>query len=185
MPAANLASETSALVVVDLQPSFLAAIHRADDILTRAAFLLQIAKLLQVPVFTTEQNRERMGGTHERIATLLETEPMDKMAFSSLGCRAFAEALEGSRRSQFVLVGIETHICVSQTAHDLQAKGLQAIVCADAVSSRTLDRHEIGLGRLRDAGAVLAHSESVAYEWLGSADHPQFREALQIVKAHG
>lgn len=173
----------SVLIVVDLQPAFLKAIHEADRVLRRSEFLARIASLLGVPVWGTVQNVERMGGLDPSIDALL-TEPADpKMAFSCMGCLPFVSRLEASGRNQFVLVGIETHICVSQTAHHLLDQGYEVAVCADAVSARSLDRHEVGLARIRAAGAAIVHTESIAYEWMHGADHPKFREALEVVKA--
>jgi nicotinamidase-related amidase len=173
------------LIVVDLQPSFLKAIHESERVLARSEFLARAAHLLEVPALATVQNPDRMGGLDERFLPLLSRPVESKMAFSCMGCAPFVEALEALGRKQAVLVGIETHICITQTALHLLDKGFQVVVCPDAASSRTLDRHEIGLHRLRDAGVALAHSESVAYEWMGGANHPKFRQALELVKAAG
>jgi nicotinamidase-related amidase len=185
MAASTLRAEASVLVVVDIQPSFLSGIVESDRVLERSEFLLKVARLLEIPVLTTEQYPSRMGGTHERLLPLLHAEPpMGKMSFSCSGCEAFREQIESLNRKQVVLVGIETHICVSQTAHDLLRSGYEVIIGADAVSARTMDRHKIGLKRIRDAGAVTAHTESMAYEWMQSAEHPRFREVLKIVKEY-
>jgi nicotinamidase-related amidase len=151
--------------------------------LARSRFLASIAALLDVPVLGTVQNPERMGGLDESIASFVLDPTEGKQAFSCMGCAPFVGRLEAMGREQVVLVGIETHICVSQTAHHLIDKGFEVAVCADAVSSRTQDRHLIGLERMRHAGVAVAHTESIAYEWMGGADHPKFREALLIVKA--
>lgn len=173
----------SVLIVVDVQPSFLKAIHEEERVVRRSEFLARVASLLGVPVWGTVQNVDRMGGLEPSIEALL-TDPADpKMAFSCMGCIPFVSRLEASGRKQMVLVGIETHICVSQTAHHLLDQGFEVAVCADAVSARSLDRHEIGLSRIRDAGAAVVHTESIAYEWMHGADHPRFREALEVVKA--
>jgi len=182
MPATTLHAESSIVVLIDVQPSFLSGIFEADRVLARSEFVLKVARLLQVPVLATEQYPSRMGGTQERLVPLLAGEPIGKMAFSCARSQPFLEGLEATRRRQVVLVGIETHICVSQTAHDLLGKGFEVVVAADAVSARTLDRHTVGLKRIRDAGAVAAHSESIAYEWMGGADSPAFKEVLALVK---
>lgn len=171
------------VVVVDLQPSFLKAIDQKERVLARSAFLLQCAALLAVPVLATEQNPERMGGTAPEIAELLRAPASPKHVFSCVGCEGFDVALGAMARPQVVLVGIETHICVNQTAHHLLAAGFEVILAADAISARTPSMHAIGIERMRDAGAVVAHSESVVYEWLGSAAHPAFRDVLAVVKA--
>jgi nicotinamidase-related amidase len=182
MPSPNCDLDRSVLVVVDLQPAFLAGIHEAERVISRAKFLLEAARLLGVPVLASEQVPERMGGTDERLRPLLgEEPPFAKTAFSCGACVPLLQG-EAATRELAVLVGIETHICVSQTAHDLLRTGKQVFVCADAVSARSPDRHAIGLERIRAAGAVVAHTESVVYEWMGGADHPRFRDVLRLVK---
>jgi nicotinamidase-related amidase len=179
----------SVVVVVDMQPTFLAAIHEKERVLSRCRFLVEMAFLLGVPVLATEQNVARMGGTEESLASLFSAhgvKPVDKMCFSCCGSTDFMSLLEETGRKQVILVGIETHICVNQTAHDLLEDTTdlfhEVLIGADAVSSRSLEMHKVGLKRLRDAGTVIAHTESIAYEWLQSAQDPQFRDALKIVK---
>lgn len=174
--------EDSILVVIDMQPSFVNGIWRSEEILKRTKFLVECATSLGVPILATEQNRERMGATEPELAALIGNEAIDKMTFSCCGIEHFNDQLMGKK--QAVLVGIETHICVNQTAHHLVENGFEVIVCADAVSARTEDRHDIGLSRLRDFDVTVAHSEAVVYEWMQSADHPKFREVLALVKQY-
>ncbi|HET6644593.1 MAG TPA: isochorismatase family protein [Fimbriimonadales bacterium] len=176
--------EDSALVVVDLQDSFLAPISDKERILRRSAFLIEIAGLLGVPILATEQYAKRMGGTTELIAGLLGSSPqIDKMCFSSCRSDEFWKAWEQTGRRQAILVGIETHICVNQTAHDFLSRGFEVFVCADATGAR-MDGHEIGIERIRAAGAIIPHTESVAYEWLGTAASDDFKKALEIIKRY-
>ena len=183
MPRIRFVPEQSVLVVVDVQEALANAIWEMDRVVNRSVFIIRVAKLLGVPVLATEQNPGKMGGTVAAIAEHLDS-PLAKMAFSACGSPEFARQIEATGRRTVVLAGIETHICVSQTAHDLLDLGYEVAVCPDAVSARSVERHKLGMERLRDAGAVPAHTESVAYEWLRTADHPTFREALQIVKNH-
>ncbi|MCH7944644.1 MAG: isochorismatase family protein [Armatimonadetes bacterium] len=176
--------ENSILVVVDMQPSFLDGIHHREQITGRVKFIVESARLLEIPIVATEQNPDRMGAIEESIAKLLDKKALSKMTFSCCGVEPFTSAIDGFHRNQVVLVGIETHICISQTAHDLLGNGYEPIVCTDAVSARTIDRHRIGVKRLRDAGVTIAHTESVAYEWTGSADNPKFRDVLKLVKKY-
>lgn len=177
--------EDSVVVVVDMQPSFLDGCWRGKEVLERAKFLVECANLLGVPVLATEQYSERMGGTDASLAKLIGEPALDKMSFSCCGTAPFNEALAGLKRKQAVLVGIETHICVSQTAHHLvEQVQTEVIVCVDAVTARSEDRHKIGMERIRGIGVTPAHTESVAYEWLGSASHPQFKEVLKLVKRY-
>ncbi|MFZ4507407.1 MAG: isochorismatase family protein [Fimbriimonas sp.] len=181
----KLQSDDSVVILVDLQTRFLAAIHESGRVRERALFIAQVAKVLGVPVLATEQVPDRMGGLEESFVETLSWPPFAKSSFSCLGSREFADVLAGSGRRQVILVGIETHICVSQTAHDLLDLGLSVVVCPDAVSSRSLDRHKLGMERLRDADVIPIHAEAVAYEWMKSAEHPKFREVLGLVKELG
>ncbi|MBA3725064.1 MAG: isochorismatase family protein [Armatimonadetes bacterium] len=175
----------SGLIVVDLQDSFLAPIADKDKILSRAGFLIEIANLLDVPILATEQYATRMGGTNAGIANLIGTHPrIDKLCFSSFRSDEFWSAWRDTNRNQAVIVGVETHICVNQTAHDLHARGHEVFVCEDATGTRPPEAHEIALQRMRHAGAIVTHTESVAYEWLGEAKTPEFKQALEIVKRY-
>jgi len=177
--------EDSVVVVVDMQPTFLDGCWHSHEVLERAKFLVECANLLGVPVVATEQYPERMGGTEPSLAALIAKQPTDKMSFSCCGTEPFNAALKALGKRQAVIVGIETHICVSQTAHHLveQAQN-EVIVCVDAVTARTEDRHRIGMERIRALGVTPAHTESIVYEWLGSASHPQFKDALRLVKKY-
>lgn len=177
-------SDQSVVVVVDLQPTFLAAIWESDRVVRRAEFLLQVARVLGIPSVATVQNQVRMGGLHENIGPLVQNGATNKMPFSCCGAPGFVEGLASLQRSQAILVGIETHICVNQTACDLLDRGMAVFVAADAVSASSQDRHHLGLERMRANGVTLAHSEAISYEWLGTADHPSFREVLQLVKGY-
>lgn len=174
-----------ALVVVDVQAGLLPFIHDSGRVIERIGFIVEVASLLDIPVLATEQNPEKLKWTEPRISSTLNPNcRFAKMSFSAAGCPEFSEALRQTGRHKVVIVGIETHICVSLTAQDLLTQGLEVAVCPDAVSSRSLERHKLGMERIRDAGVVPAHTESVAYEWLGSASSPRFRDALAIVKRY-
>jgi len=183
MPRVKLDPRLSVLVLIDIQPSLTKTIFEIDRVLSRIAFLAKVANLFEIPILTTEQNPTRMGSTVPELALLIsETLTFSKMDFSAAKSDEFCRALNSTGRSQAVLTGLETHICVSQTAQDLSERGLEVVVCPDAVSSRSLEAHKLGMERIRDAGIVPAHTESVAYEWLGSASHPAFKQFLGIVK---
>lgn len=157
-------------------------IWEAERVVRRTEFLLRSASILGVPSFATEQNAERMGGLNPRLVPLLGVKPFAKMTFSCLGSPECVTELEKTKRRQAILVGVETHICVSQTAVDLLSQGFEVVVCPDAVSARTIEMHKLGMERLRDCGALPMHSEAVVYEWMQTADHPSFREVLKLVK---
>ncbi len=184
MPRIALNLSKSLICVVDLQARFLDGIHESEQVVNRSTFLLKVAKELGVPVIGTEQNVDRMGSTLPSIAEYFTQPAVSKMTFGAMGTEDFLHVLERQGRPQVILVGIETHICVSLTALELIDRGYQVVVCPDAVSARTQDRHKLGMERLRDGGVVPAHSEAVAYEWMHTAAHPAFRSVLGHVKNH-
>ena len=176
--------DASCLIVVDLQDSFLAPIDDRERVVERSRFLAEVANTLEVPVLATEQYATRMGGTTAAISEVLGgSKVFDKMCFSSCRNEDFWAAWEQLGRSQAVLVGIETHICVNQTAQDFLSRGFEVFVCEDATGAR-MNAHEMAIERLRDEGTVITHTESVAYEWLEAADSPDFKSVLEIVKRY-
>lgn len=178
--------EDSALIVVDIQDRFLAPITDAEKVIKRSKFLIEIANLFSIPILVTEQYPARMGGTNAEILEVLPpgTVRHDKLCFSSCGIESFQEEWAKAEKTQAIVVGIETHICVNQTVHDFLANEIEVFVCADAVAARTTEAHDIAIARMRQAGAVVTHTESVAYEWLKSADADEFKSALEIVKCY-
>lgn len=178
-------AQDSFLLVIDLQTKFLAPIFERERVLKRSRFMIEVAHLLSIPIFATEQNPERMGHTEPEILELLkksEAKIFPKMTFSAWPIPELQLAIARSGRTQPVLVGIESHICVNQSAHHLCDEGMEVIAVVDAISARSPEMHEVGLARMEQDAAAIAHSESVAYEWLGTADHPKFKELLEIVK---
>ena len=181
MSAILLEPTRSVLIVVDVQTTLLKGIHEADRVLAKALFMARAAEALGVPVLATEQNPQRLGGTHPHLAPHVGA-PFPKMAFSCIDCEDLASALEFTGRRQAVLVGVETHVCVGFTAQTLLALGYEVAVCPDGVSAGSLEAHKLGMERMRDAGIVPVHTEAVAYEWMGTAEHFAFRQILQLVK---
>lgn len=182
MSAIKLEPTRSVLIVIDVQTTLLKGVYEADRTLAKTVFMVRAAEALGVPVLATEQNPRRMGGTHPELAPHVGA-PFPKMAFSCVDCEDLASALEFTGRRQAVLVGLETHICVGMTAQDLLALGYEVAVCPDGVSARSLEAHKLGMERMRDAGVVPVHTEAVAYEWLGTAEHFAFRQVLDLVKS--
>lgn len=178
--------ESSALIVIDFQDSFLAPIPNKERILERAKFLIEAANVLGIPIIATEQYATRMGGTTEAIAKKLGdlVKPIDKLCFSCFGSESFQTAIANSRATQMVITGIETHICVCQTAMDLLEAGHTVFVAADAVTGRIETAHQIAIDRMACEGCKITHTESVVYEWLKSADVAEFKAVLNLVKQY-
>ena len=181
-----LRREDTLLVVVDMQEPFLRHIHDRDRLLENVLLLIQSANILGIPILPTSQYAERMGGVVPEVAAALPVhhaiDTLDKLCFSCVGQSDFLNAVHASRRHQILLCGVETHICVSQTALDLVANGYQAHVAADAVSSRTLEKHKLGMERLRDSAVLPCAAEAAVYELLREAGSPQFKAVLKLVK---
>ncbi|MFM7107074.1 MAG: isochorismatase family protein [Planctomycetaceae bacterium] len=170
---------TSLLAVIDVQERLLAALPEADRVVSRCARLAEAARLLGVRATLTEQYPQGLGSTPRDLAAKLPA-AAPKMAFSCCGCGGFDAALAADV-SGVVIAGLETHVCVAQTALDLLARGLAVFVAVDAVASRHAIDHEIALRRLEGAGAVLTTSEAVLFEWCRSADHPRFKDVRTLV----
>lgn len=175
--------EDSFLLIVDLQQPLLDIMPDAEALLKNAGILIEAAKTLGLPIFATEQYPERFGPTVEAVSSRWgELKPHGKMVFSSCGCAGIRKALEASDRRTAILSGVETHVCVSQTAHDLLEEGFVVHVPADAVASRTEANRQLGLEKMRDSGAVITSIEMVIYEMLREAGTPEFKALLPLFK---
>ena len=178
----RLTPENSVLVVIDIQDKLLAKIPTAASLVRTAGFLLDVAALLDVPIRATEQYPKGLGPTTADIARRLP-HTATKTAFSCCGAGTFLEELEMLQRPHIVLVGMETHVCVAQTAFDLLAAGLHVVLPVDALATRFAVDHDMALRRMEQSGAVLTSAEAVAFEWLRDAAHPKFKAVSQLVVA--
>ncbi|HEX4610006.1 MAG TPA: isochorismatase family protein [Urbifossiella sp.] len=177
------AAEKSILLVVDIQDKLLANMPHAVPLVRAAAFLLDVAALLDIPVRATEQYPKGLGPTAAEIARRLPAPPVAKTAFSCCGAGTVLEELEMLQRPTVVLVGMETHVCVLQTALDLIDAGLQVVLPADALASWGDLDHATALRRLEMAGAVVTTAESLAFEWVRDSTHAQFKAVSRLVIA--
>jgi isochorismate hydrolase len=175
------------LVVIDMQEPFLNVMHERERLTANVRLLVETAVRLHIPILTTTQYAERMGQVVNEIAQPLKDfsagKPIDKMCFSCAGADGFLEGMASFGRHQVLLCGVETHICVSQTALDLTQQGYQAHVAADAVSSRTLEKHKLGMERMRDSGVLPCAAEAAVYELLREAGTPEFKAILPLIKS--
>lgn len=191
-PAASRLVERDAfvLVLVDIQERLAAVMPRRAEVVAAAVRLAKTAGLVGAPVLVTRQYPEGLGGTvaevEEVVTTLaaagVRVTGVDKSAFCCAAEREFVQALRAVERKQVVITGMETHICVAQTALSLVADGYDVQVVADACCSRSDADHEVALARMRQAGVVVTTSESVMYEAVGRAATEEFRALLAIVK---
>lgn len=180
----NLADRSdTCLVVVDMQEPFLRVMFDRETVTANVNRLIDTAKILGMPVLATLQNPERMGGTVPEVEEHLPPhEPVSKMTFSCCGEESFAAQLAAFRKNTVIVCGIETHICISQTAHDLLALGYTVHVPEDAVCSRTQSDWRAGIEKMRQSGAIITCTESAIYELLGCAGTEEFRQVLKLIK---
>jgi len=180
-----LEAEQCALLVVDVQEKLLPPIWEKERLVRNVQLLTHLAKVLKIPALVTVQYPKGLGNTVPEIASLLpDSTPIDKLTFSCFGSDAFCSLLKRlpGQRTTVLLCGMETHICVMQTALGALREGYLVHVAADAVSSRTELNWRIGLDRMRAAGAVLSSAEMMIYELLRSSGAPAFREMLPYLK---
>jgi isochorismate hydrolase len=177
------------LVVVDVQERLSAVMPERDAIVSAASKLMRTAALVGVPVVVTRQNPAGLGDIEpalrqvaESLATATDVLWADKVAFDCFGEPTFVEALAATGRTQLLVAGMETHICVVQTVLSGISRGLDVHVVGDGCCSRSASSHGSALDRLRHAGAVVTTTESVLYELVGEAATEQFRALLRIVK---
>ncbi|MCS6873767.1 MAG: hydrolase [Pyrinomonadaceae bacterium] len=180
-----LQKEKCALVVVDMQEAFRHVIPDFSKIVSQIAALIEGCKILKVPILLTEQYPKGLGHTVEEIMKVIPEDcPIyEKTSFSCCGAEEFLEKLSSIGANQILVCGIETHICVSQTAHDLIEKGFQVHLIADCVSSRYPENKLIGIEKLKQAGAILSSAEMALFEMMRSSSHPCFKQIQTLVKS--
>jgi nicotinamidase-related amidase len=177
--------ERCTLIVIDIQEKLLPPIFQRDLLVRNAQLLIRLAGVLKMPTLVTAQYPKGLGQTVPEIAGLVpDTPSIEKLAFSCFGSDAFCSALKRlpGNRNTVLLCGMETHICVAQTALAALRAGYLVHVAADAVGSRTELNWKIGLERMRSAGAVISSTEMAIYEALGSSGTPMFKDMLQYLK---
>ncbi len=171
---------TSTLLVVDLQTKLLNLIAESSEICFNTKRLLRAAELLGAPMTATVQYPERLGGAPPELAEALAG-AASKRAFSCCDSADFLSSLP-AERDQVVLCGIETHVCMMQTAADLLAEGFRVFTVADASGSRRRMDHDYALRRIEGLGGVLVTTEMVLFEWCRTSLDPQFKEISRMVQ---
>ena len=179
-------AEQSVLVIIDIQTRLTAAMPA--KILARIQrnleALIKAATLLKIPVLVSEQYPRGLGPLEPDLEKLLPDYAVryEKTTFSCMGAGNFAEDLARLGRGQVILTGMETHICVLQTAIELQRTGATVFVAADAVCSRQRDNYETGLQRLHGEGIIITVTESILFEWMRDARHELFKQIQALVR---
>jgi nicotinamidase-related amidase len=181
----SLEAERCALLVIDIQEKLLPPIFQKEQLVRNAKLLIRAAEVLKIPAVATTQYSKGLGPTVAEIASLLpETDAIDKDRFSCFGSDMFCSLLKRlpGNRNTLLLCGMESHICVMQTALAALREGYIVHIASDAVSSRTEWNWRIGLERMRAAGAVISSTEMMIYELMRSSSSPAFKEMLPYLK---
>ncbi|MGR9071791.1 MAG: hydrolase [Gammaproteobacteria bacterium] len=180
-----LNAEDGLLVIVDLQSKLSAAMSKeeADTVTANSASLIQAAGILNIPVLLTEQYPAGLGPTAPTVAEKLpeNSRVFDKTGFSCCDAEGFCDALDETARKQVVLVGLEAHVCVLQTALELLQRGFLVHVAEDAVCSRKPEHKFYALERMKQQGVTVTNYESILFEWLKGSHHPLFKEVIALL----
>ncbi|HWS97784.1 MAG TPA: hydrolase [Candidatus Methylomirabilis sp.] len=180
-----LQTEHCALIVVDIQEKLLPPIFNNDELVKNSQLLVRLANILKLPMIVTTQYVKGLGPTVPQIASLLvNAQPIDKMQFGCFGSNEFRSALKAmpGNRNTLLVCGMEAHICVMQTVLGALNDGYLVHVASDAIGSRVRWNWDIGIDRMRAAGAVISTTEMMIYELLHASGTPQFKEMLPYLK---
>src|SRR6056297_166222 len=176
-------TEDSILVVVDVQGRLARLMHESDAMIRAQSTLIQACRLLDIPVVWAEQLPDKLGATVDELqAPLAGLSPCAKSSFGCMGDASIREHIEASGRKQVLLCGIETHVCVWQTAAALLRDDFSVHLIADATSSRSKFNRDIGFRRMERAGVHLSNVEMVLFELMVDAKHPKFRDVTRLLK---
>lgn len=166
-----------ALMLIDMQVKLCPLVKHHRETMNDCEWVLKVAKECEVPILTTEQYPKALGHTVTQLREHIEDKHIvEKVSFSALGNPDIATQIHEMHRKQWVLIGIETHVCVMQTAMNLQENGHQVFVVEDATSSRSLDDKRLALARMQQCGIHIVSREMVMYEWLSQAGTALFKK---------
>jgi nicotinamidase-related amidase len=174
----------AALVIIDMQEAFRASIPDFAEMAARIALMAHAARLLNVPVLVTEQYPKGLGHTASEIRAVLPAalQPAEKTAFSSCGAQTFVNELERTGARQVIVCGIEAHVCVNQTTHDLLARGYRVHLLAECIASRAAHNRQTGLAKMQQSGALPSSIEMALFELMRDAAHEQFKAVQKLIK---
>ncbi len=177
-----ISEKHTALLIVDCQEKLMPGIDNNQNIIFEIKKLIDACKTLNIKTYHTEQNPEKLGSTIEEIRVNLDNDSYSKMAFSANECNDLKEDFNNNNIESIILCGIETHICILQTALDFISEGYNIIIPRDAIGSRKDIDNETGFLRLCNSGAIPATTESTIFELCKTAKRKEFKEITKIIK---
>lgn len=180
----TLSRNRTGLLVVDVQEKLMPHIERSADILTAIQKTIKGFKILGLPILVTEQYPDGLGTTLPALKSLLGDHQsyLPKTTFSCLGNNEFQRLIQETKCDQWVIIGVEAHICVLQTAKDLLRNGMDVVVLNDATSSRSIYDFSTSIAQMRDLGISIASTESVLFELVADAKAPEFKSISLLLK---
>jgi len=178
-----LRRENACLLIVDVQERFRQHIENFEQITKNIVILIKVASKLRLPVILSEQYPEGLGSTIKEISIALENhQTFAKRTFSCCQAESFVKHLEELKRTQILATGIESHVCINQTVHDLLARGYQSHLIVDAISSRSSVNKEIGIKKMLGSGALINSTEMATFELLRTSDCEEFKYIQSLFK---
>ena len=177
-----LKREKCALLIIDIQSRIINVMRNKELLIENTLKLIKGMKILNVPVYYTEQYPKGLGETIPELKEELSSEAVQKMTFSCSGAEDLFKELINKNITQVIVCGIESHVCVQQTVLDLIANGFQVDVAADAVTSRKKMDYDLALTRMQANGAEITSTESILFEILDVCGTPEFKEVIRLVK---
>jgi nicotinamidase-related amidase len=174
----------TALAIIDMQEGFRSPISDFAETAVRIALVAHAAQLLSIPVIVTEQYPKGLGHTASEIKAVLPTElkVIEKTTFSSCGAREFEAELERTQALHVLICGIEAHVCVNQTTHDLLERGYRVHLLTDCITARTEQNRQTGFSKMQQSGALPSSTEMALFELLRDAKHEQFKAIQKLIK---
>jgi len=177
----KLSSKVNALLIIDIQEKIIRPIFNKDSIIKNIKKLINAYQILEENIFISEQNPLKLGVTIPELSPVAEFRKFEKMEFSLANIQEFLKELKNKKITNLIVCGIETHICIQQTALDCLQKGFEVFLVSDAMSSRNMVDHEIALQRMIQKGAILTTTESIIFELCKTADRKEFKEIRNII----
>ena len=179
----RISREQCALLIIDVQERYIPALHDAKPLVDNISILAQAAELLDIPAVVTEQYPQGIGPTIGEIQEVADfARTIEKSTFSCFGSEEFCSHMEELGKSQLLITGSETHVCVKKTALDALERGYDVFVIEDAVASRSQERKDIAIRGLMQAGAQVESAESAIFEFIGRSDGTEFKLLHRLIK---
>lgn len=177
--------DNTGLILIDYQGKLAMIMYENEDLLAKMTSLVKGAQLLDIPIIWLEQYPKGLGPTVNEIKKLLEDDdqkPIAKMDFNCCQNSEFQAALNEVGKENYLIAGIEAHICIYQTVRELLSEGKHVEYVQDAISSRTLENKQIGMEKMKLFGAYPTSVEMALFELMGTAEHPKFRDISKLIK---